>query len=77
LGEQRAFDLDAFVAASPPRADLVRGPTTFSYDMPRLIDFYLGGRLDLHELVSPRIPLAESRKGVVAMMNGSLMDVQS
>ena len=48
------------------------GSNRFRIDMPRLIEFYLQGRLQLDELVSARIRLEEINDGFDAMKAGGV-----
>ena len=46
------------------------GSNRFRTDMPRLIEFYMQGRLKLEEMVSRRIRLDEINEGFEAMKQG-------
>ena len=46
------------------------GGNRFPVDIPRLVDFYLKGRLDLDSLVAERIPLEEINAGFETMKTG-------
>jgi S-(hydroxymethyl)glutathione dehydrogenase/alcohol dehydrogenase len=46
------------------------GSNRFRTDMPRLIEFYMQGRLKLKEMVSRRIRLDEINEGFEAMKQG-------
>ena len=48
------------------------GSNRFRTDMPRLIEFYLQGRLHLAEMVSARIALAEINDGFAALKAGGV-----
>lgn len=48
------------------------GSNRFRTDMPRLIDFYLQGRLKLDKLVSQRIELGAINEGFVALKKGGI-----
>ena len=48
------------------------GSNRFRIDMPRLIDFYLQGRLHLNEMVSGRIKLEQINEGFAAMKTGGV-----
>ncbi|MEP7085455.1 MAG: alcohol dehydrogenase, partial [Betaproteobacteria bacterium] len=48
------------------------GSNRFRTDMPRLIDFYLQGRLRLQEMVSARISLEQVNDGFAALKNGGI-----
>ena len=48
------------------------GSNRFRTDMPRLIEFYLQGRLRLDEMVSARITLAQINEGFAALKSGRI-----
>ena len=48
------------------------GSNRFRVDMPRLVDFYLDGRLKLDELVSRRLRLDEVNDGFDSMRTGEV-----
>ncbi|MGH9047222.1 MAG: Zn-dependent alcohol dehydrogenase [Acidimicrobiales bacterium] len=48
------------------------GSNRFRVDMPRLVDLYLQGRLDLDNLISARITLDEVNAGFKAMQTGEV-----
>lgn len=48
------------------------GSPRFHYDMPRIIDLYMAGRLKLDELVTKRFPLADINRAFEAMEQGSV-----
>ena len=48
------------------------GSNRFRTDMPRLIEFYLQGRLHLREMVSARIALAQINEGFAALKKGGI-----
>ena len=48
------------------------GSNRFPVDMPRLVDFYLSGKLKLDELISRRIKLEEINEGFDEMKTGQL-----
>ena len=48
------------------------GSNRFRIDMPRLIDFYLQGRLRLQEMVSARIHLEQINDGFAALKRGGI-----
>jgi S-(hydroxymethyl)glutathione dehydrogenase/alcohol dehydrogenase len=48
------------------------GSNRFRIDMPRIIDFYLQGRLKLDELVSARLPLEKVNDAFAAMKAGEV-----
>ena len=50
----------------------IMGSNRFPVDMPRLVDFYLSGKLKLDELISRRIKLVEINEGFDEMKTGQL-----
>ena len=48
------------------------GSNRFRTDMPRLIEFYLQGRLHLQEMVSARIKLGQINEGFAALKKGGI-----
>ena len=48
------------------------GSNRFRTDMPRLIDFYMQGRLKLDEMVSARIPLERINEGFESLKRGGV-----
>jgi S-(hydroxymethyl)glutathione dehydrogenase/alcohol dehydrogenase len=48
------------------------GSNRFPVDMPRLVDFYLAGKLKLDELISQRIRLPQINEGFEALKTGEL-----
>jgi S-(hydroxymethyl)glutathione dehydrogenase/alcohol dehydrogenase len=48
------------------------GSNRFRVDMPRLVDLYLQGRLDLDNLISARIGLDQVNEGFAAMRSGEV-----
>jgi S-(hydroxymethyl)glutathione dehydrogenase/alcohol dehydrogenase len=48
------------------------GSNRFPVDMPRLVDFYLSGKLKLDDLISRRIGLADINEAFVEMKKGEL-----
>jgi len=46
------------------------GSTQFRLDMPRFVDFYLAGRLQLDELISRRVPLDDVNDAMAALREG-------
>lgn len=48
------------------------GSNRFRVDMPRLVDFYLQGRLHLDEMISGRLPLEKINEGFEAMKSGGI-----
>ncbi len=49
----------------------VMGSNRFRVDMPRLVEFYLQGRLHLDHLISGHLPLAQINEGFAALRSGS------
>ena len=50
----------------------IMGSNRFPVDMPRLVEFYMQGRLKLDEMVSARIPLERIDEGFEAMRRGGV-----
>ena len=48
------------------------GSNRFRVDMPRYVDFYLSGKLNLDDLVSARIPLEEINEAFAALGRGEV-----
>lgn len=48
------------------------GSNRFRIDMPRLIDFYLDGKLHLDDLISSRIKLNEINEGMASLKGGEI-----
>ena len=48
------------------------GSNAFRVDMPRFVDFYLQGRLNLDALISKRIPLEQVNEAYAEMLTGSV-----
>ena len=48
------------------------GSNRFRLDMPRLVDFYLQGRLHLDQMVSGRLKLNQINEGFDAMKRGGV-----
>ena len=48
------------------------GSNRFPVDMPRLVDFYMAGKLKLDELISQRITLEQVNEGFADMKSGEL-----
>jgi S-(hydroxymethyl)glutathione dehydrogenase / alcohol dehydrogenase len=48
------------------------GSNRFRIDMPRLVDFYLAGKLHLDELISRRVKLDEINDGMAALRTGDV-----
>jgi len=50
----------------------IMGSNRFPVDMPRLVDFYMAGKLNLDELISRRIKLEEVNEAFAEMKKGEL-----
>ena len=48
------------------------GSNRFRVDMPRLVDFYLAGRLKLDEMISGRLQLSQINEGFAQMVKGGI-----
>jgi len=48
------------------------GSNVFRIDMPRLVDFYLQGRLNLDALISQRVPLEQVNEAYADMLTGGV-----
>jgi len=48
------------------------GSNRFPVDMPRLVDFYMNGKLKLDELISQRIKLEQVNDAFTEMKKGEL-----
>jgi len=48
----------------------VMGMNRFPFDMPRLVDFYMRGLLDLDSIIAERIPLDQINAGFDKMKAG-------
>lgn len=48
------------------------GSNHFRVDIPRLVDFYMQGRLKLDEMIDGRLPLAQINEGFAAMQRGGI-----
>jgi S-(hydroxymethyl)glutathione dehydrogenase/alcohol dehydrogenase len=48
------------------------GSNRFPVDMPRLVDFYMNGKLKLDELISQRIKLADVNDAFTEMKKGEI-----
>ena len=48
------------------------GSNRFPVDMPRLVDFYMSGKLKLDEMISQRIKLEQVNEGFDEMKKGEL-----
>ncbi|WP_129793166.1 Zn-dependent alcohol dehydrogenase [Sphingosinicella sp. CPCC 101087] len=62
----RALDL----LAEKKLQGCLMGSNRFPVDIPRLVDFYLAGRLDLDSLIAERIPLGEINGAVQKLRGG-------
>ena len=49
----------------------IMGMNHFPVDMPRLVDFYMRGLLDLDSIIAERIPLSQINEGVEKMKGGT------
>ena len=50
----------------------VMGSNRFRIDMPRLIDFYLAGKLKLDELISDRVGFSQVNEALQNLKNGEV-----
>ena len=48
------------------------GSNRFRIDMPRLIDFYLAGKLKLDELISDRVGFSQINEALQNLKNGEV-----
>jgi len=48
----------------------IMGMNHFPVDMPRLVDFYMRGLLDLDSIIAERIPLSQINEGFEKMKGG-------
>lgn len=48
------------------------GSNRFRFDMPKYVDFYLDGRLNLDDMISSRIPLEQVNDAFTRMRNGEV-----
>jgi S-(hydroxymethyl)glutathione dehydrogenase/alcohol dehydrogenase len=48
------------------------GSNVFPVDVPRLVDFYIAGKLHLDRLISRRIPLEKVNEAFVEMKDGAI-----
>jgi len=71
VGQKVCLPGDAFLYEKRIQGS-VMGSNRFPVDMPRLVDFYLAGKLKLDELISQRIHLAQINEGFEAMKSGEL-----
>ena len=62
----RALDL----LAEKKLQGCLMGSNRFPVDIPRLVDFYLAGRLDLDSVIAERIPLAEIEAALAKLRTG-------
>lgn len=71
VGQNVCLPGEAFLSEKRIQGSLL-GSNRFPVDMPRLVDFYLAGRLKLDELISQRIRLWQINEGFEAMKTGQL-----
>jgi S-(hydroxymethyl)glutathione dehydrogenase / alcohol dehydrogenase len=71
-GERVSLDASAFWTAEKRIQGSTLGSNRFRYDLPRLVDMYLQGRLNLDDLVSSRITLADINSGFAALAAGEV-----
>jgi len=71
LGSEAAISAPAFLQEKVLRG-CGYGSTRPRYDMPRIIDLYVAGKLKLDELVSRTYPLEGINEGFAAMKNGEV-----
>jgi len=48
------------------------GSNAFRVDMPRFVDFYMQGRLNLDALISKRVPLEKVNEAYAEMLTGNI-----
>jgi S-(hydroxymethyl)glutathione dehydrogenase/alcohol dehydrogenase len=71
-GERVSLDASAFWTAEKRIQGSTLGSNRFRYDLPRLVDLYLQGRLNLDDLVSSRIALDGINGGFAALAAGDV-----
>ncbi|MEX2159847.1 MAG: Zn-dependent alcohol dehydrogenase [Dehalococcoidia bacterium] len=71
VGSEAAISAPAFLAEKVLRG-CVYGSTRPRYDMPRILDLYMAGKLKLDELVSRTYPLEGINDAFAAMKNGEV-----
>ena len=71
-GERVSLDASAFWMAEKRVQGSTLGSNRFRYDLPRLVDLYLQGRLNLDDLVSSRIALSDINSGFAALASGDV-----
>ena len=71
LGSEATIDAAAFLQEKVLRGSTY-GSTRPRYDMPRLLDLYMAGKLKLDELVSRTYPLEKINEAFTAMKNGEV-----
>lgn len=71
IGSEAAISAPAFLAEKVLRG-CVYGSTRPRYDMPRILDLYMAGKLKLDELVSRTYPLEGINDAFAAMKNGEV-----
>jgi S-(hydroxymethyl)glutathione dehydrogenase/alcohol dehydrogenase len=71
IGSEAAISAPAFLAEKVLKG-CVYGSTRPRYDMPRILDLYMAGKLKLDELVSRTYPLEQINEAFAAMKNGEV-----
>jgi S-(hydroxymethyl)glutathione dehydrogenase/alcohol dehydrogenase len=71
-GQRVSLDASEFWMAEKRIQGSTLGSNRFRYDLPRLVDLYLQGRLNLDELVSSRISLDDINAGFAALEAGDV-----
>jgi S-(hydroxymethyl)glutathione dehydrogenase / alcohol dehydrogenase len=71
-GERVCLDASAFWMAEKKIQGSTLGSNRFRYDLPRLVDLYLQGRLNLDTLISARISLDQINAGFDALARGDV-----
>jgi S-(hydroxymethyl)glutathione dehydrogenase/alcohol dehydrogenase len=71
-GKRVCLDASAFWTAEKRIQGSTLGSNRFRYDLPRLADLYLQGRLNLDDLVSSRIGLDDVNAGFTALAGGDV-----
>ncbi len=71
IGSEASISAPAFLAEKVLRG-CVYGSTRPRYDMPRILDLYMAGKLKLDELVSRTYPLEGINDAFAAMKNGEV-----
>ncbi|MFQ5515649.1 MAG: Zn-dependent alcohol dehydrogenase [Myxococcota bacterium] len=70
LGEQVPISASDLTLQEKRITGCYMGSNRFRFDMPRYVDFYLDGRLQLDEMISARIPLEEVNAAFDRMRKG-------